>query len=106
MSRLKCLFRRKPLLQKNYRDAVKEHCHITGEFRGAVLSACNNKLRIKPKTMAILVVFHNLRGYNAHHLMQAMSQYKKELTCIANNMEKYITFTMGDLRFIDSLAFF
>ena len=55
--------------------------------------------------MAIPVVFHNLRGYDAHHLMQVMSEYKKDLTCIANNMEKYISFTMGNLRFIDSLAF-
>ena len=82
------MFCRSPLLQKNYRDAVKDHCHITGEFRGAAHGACNNKLRINPKTMSIPVVFHNLRGYDAHHLMQAMSQYKKELTCIANNMEK------------------
>ena len=91
---------------ENYRDAVKDHCHITGEFRGAAHSACNSKLRINPNTMPIPVVFHNLRGYDAHHLMQAMSQYKKELSCVANNMEKYITFTMGNLRFIDSLAFF
>ena len=97
------MFCRSTLLQKNYRDAVKDHCHITGEFRGAAHSACNNRLRINPKTM--LVVFHNLRGYDAHHLMQAMSQYKKDLTCIANNMEKYITFTLGNLRFIDSLTF-
>ena len=26
----KCLFGRGPLLQKNYRDAVKDHCHIAG----------------------------------------------------------------------------
>ena len=63
---------------------------MTGEFRGAAHSACKNKQRINPKTMAIPVVFHNLRGYDAHHMMQAMSQYKKELTCIVNNMEKYI----------------
>ena len=100
------MFCRSPLLQKNYRDAVKDHCHIKGEFRGAAHSNCNSKLRINPKTMAIPVLFHNLRGYDAHHLMQAMSQYKKDLICIANNMEKYITFTMGNLRFIDSLVLF
>ena len=45
-----CIFCRKSLLQKNCRDAVKDHCHITGEFRGTAHSACNNKLRKKPKT--------------------------------------------------------
>ena len=70
----RCMFCRSPLLQKNYRDAVKDHCHMTGEFTGAAHSECNNKLRIKPETMTIPVVFHNLRGYDTHHLMQAMSQ--------------------------------
>ena len=92
-----CSFCRKTLLQKNFRDAVKDHCHITGR--------CNLKLRINPKTYQIPVVFHNLRGYDAHHLMQAISQLQKEVKCIANNMEKYITFSVGNIRFIDSLNF-
>jgi len=53
----------------------------------------------------IPVVFHNLRGYDAHHLMQAISQLQKEVKCVANNMEKYFTFSVGGLRFIDSLNF-
>ena len=101
-----CIFCKRPLLQKNYRDVVKDHCHITGKFRGEAHGACNKKLRINPETIAIPVIFfHNLKGYDAHHLMQAMSSYKKDLTCIGNNMEKYITFTMGNLRFKDSSSF-
>ena len=95
----------KSLLLKNFRDAVKDHCHITGRYRGAAHNACNLKMRIKPKTDQILIVFHNLRGYDAHHLMQAMSNLQKEVKCVANNMEKYITFSVGGLRFIDSLNF-
>ena len=72
-----CKFCEKPLLQKNFRDAVKDHCHITGRYRGAAHNACNLKMRIKPKTDQIPNVFHNLRGYDAHHLMQAMSQLQK-----------------------------
>jgi len=37
--------------------------------------------------------------------MQAMSQLQKEVKCVASNMEKYITFSVGGLRFIDSLNF-
>ena len=37
--------------------------------------------------------------------MQAMSQLQKEIKCIANNMEKYITFSVGGLRFTDSFNF-
>ena len=81
------------------------HCHITGRYHRAAHKECNLKLRIKPNTDQIPVVFHNLKGYDAHHLMQAMSQLQKEVKCVANNMEKYITFSVGGLRFIDSLNF-
>ena len=100
-----CRYCGNSLLQKNFRDAVKDHCHITGRYRGAAHNECNLKLRINPQTYQIPVVFHNLRGYDAHHLMQAMSQLKKEVKCVANNMEKYITFSVGGLRFIDSFNF-
>ena len=100
-----CLFCAEPLLKQNHKDPVKDHCHITGTYRGAAHSACNKKLRINPKMDPILVVFHNLRGYDAHHLMQAMLHLQKEVKCIANNMEKYITISVGGLRFIDSFNF-
>ncbi|KAL9982399.1 hypothetical protein ACROYT_G004435 [Oculina patagonica] len=105
----KCLKCHKPLIQPNYKDVVKDHCHITGKFRGAAHNICNLMMRINPKNVQIPVVFHNLRGYDAHHLMQAMSKIskeaQKEVKCVANNMEKYITFSFGGLRFIDSLNF-
>ena len=100
-----CIFCENPLLQKNFRDAAKDYCHITGRYRGAAHNNCNVKLYINPKTTPIPIVFHNLRGYDAHHLMQEMTQLNKEVKCIANNMEKYITFSVGGLRFIDSLNF-
>ena len=100
-----CYLCKKPLLQKNFRDAVKDHCHITGKYRGAAHNQCNLKLRINPKTDQIPVVFHNLRGYDAHHLMQAMANLQKDVKCVANNMEKYITISVDGLRFIDSLNF-
>ena len=44
-----CIFCDNPLLQKNFRDAVKDHCHITGRYRGAAHDDCNVKLYIKPR---------------------------------------------------------
>jgi len=102
-----CIFCDKPLLQKNYRDAVKYHCCITGRYCFAVHRNCKEKLYINPKTTFIPIVFHNLKGYDAHHLMQEMSQHneKEEVKCIPINMEKYITFSVGGLHFIDSCNF-
>ena len=86
-------------------DSVRDHCHITGKYRGAAHNECNLKLRINPKTMKIPVVFHNLRGYDSHLIMQAISKVKGKLSCIPNNTEKYISFTLGGLKFIDSAQF-
>lgn len=94
-----CHFCQKPLLRK------KDHCHVTGKFRGAAHNECNLKLRIFPNKTKIPVVFHNLRGYDAHHLMQKITDIDKEINCVANNMENYITFSAGNLQFIDSLNF-
>ena len=45
---------------------VRDHSHITGKFRGSAHQECNLKLRIKPETLKIPVIFHNLRGYDSH----------------------------------------
>ena len=87
------------------RDSVRDHCHITGKYRGAAHNACNLKLRLNPKTTTIPVVFHNLRGYDSHLLMQAISNVECRINCIPNNTAKYISFSLGQLRFIDSAQF-
>ena len=114
---------------------VKDHDHITGEYRGAAHSKCNLLLRIEPYHTPIPVFFHNLKNYDAHHLMSAIGRtevkervctdkngqpltYKdlkggeKEvtvrdggITAIVQNMEKMISFSWGQFRFVDSYAF-
>ena len=99
---------------------VRDHCHITGEFRGSAHQECNLKLRINPKEIKIPVIFHNLRGYDSHFIMQeigaivkkhAYKNHKGEekqmnINAIPNNMEKYMAFMLGNhLTFIDSFQF-
>ena len=55
--------------------------------------------------MPIPVILHNLKGYDGHLLMQAMARVKGEIRCIPTNTEKYISFSLGNLRFIDSVNF-
>ena len=50
------------------------------------------------------MVFHNLRGYDSHLLMQAISKVDGRVSCIPNNTEKYIS-SLRQLRFIDSAQF-
>ena len=96
---------------------IRDHCHITGKFRGSAHQECNLKLRIKPEDIKIPVIFHNLRGYDSHLIMQQIGEiankyaYKDKkgkeqpltINAISNNMEKYMAFMLGNhLTFIDS----
>ena len=99
---------------------VRDHCHITGEFRGSAHQECNLKLRIKPENLKIPIIFHNLRGYDSHFIMQQIGEiankyaYKDKkrkeqpltINTIPNNMEKYMAFMLGNhLTFINSFQF-
>jgi hypothetical protein len=85
------------------KDRVRDHCHVTEKFRGAAHNDCNINYKF---TGRIPVIFHNLRGYDSHVIMQAIGKVQgKQLKCIPNNMEKYISFSLGCMDFIDSFQF-
>ena len=98
---------------------VRDHCHITGKYRGSAHQECNLKLRINPEEIKIPVIFHNLRGYDSHFIMQEIGaivkkhaytkngkEIKMDINAIPNNMEKYMAFMLGNhLTFIDSFQF-
>ena len=108
----------KKYTQKDIR--VRDHCHITGKYRGSAHQECNLKLRINPKEIKIPVILHNLRGYDSHFIMQEIGAIVKKhayknnkgeekqmnINAIPNNMEKYMAFMLGNhLTFIDSFQF-
>ena len=99
---------------------VRDHCHITGKYRGSAHQECNLKLGVNPKEIKIPVIFHNLRGYDSHLIMQEVGEIVKKHTyinkkgkktqmninAIPNNTEKYMAFMLGNnLVFLDSFQF-
>ncbi|KAL4085217.1 hypothetical protein QTP88_027076 [Uroleucon formosanum] len=97
---------------------VRDHDHLTGEYRGAAYSICNLNYQ-NPRFIPI--VFHNFSGYDAHLFIKKFGNDNKRIKLIPNNEEKYISFskmmprvvTRKDkekviytgLRFIDSFKF-
>ena len=99
---------------------VRDHCHITGKFRGSAHQECNLQLRLNQDKIKIPVIFHNLRGYDSHFIMQEIGAIVKDyeytnkkgqkcqmnINAIPNNMEKYMAFMLGNhLTFLDSFQF-
>ena len=56
-------------------------------------------------TIRLLIFFHNLRGYDSHLIFQTVTSKHGRINIIANNSEKSIWFSIGKLKFLDSMQF-
>ena len=72
------------------KDKVRDHCHFTGQYRGAAHNKCNLMCK-KPKVLP--VIFHNLQGYDAHLFIKQLTRLEGKLDCIPSTEEKYISFS-------------
>ena len=114
--------------QKLFRDKktgkilkVRDHCHFTGEYRGAAHNDCNLKCK---KPLFLPVILHNLQGYDSHLFIKQLAKVSGDFSTIPSTEEKCITFSkritvdhyysknMGkllpkkfEIRFIDSFKF-
>ena len=93
---------------------VRDHCHYTGQYRGPTHR--NYNLRYKIPSY-IPIIFHNLSRYDTHLFIRELGKETNKIGVIAENKEKYISFTTNvvvdeyqdrtkkiQLRFINSLS--
>ena len=87
---------------------VRDHCKITGKYRGSAHKNCYLKLQISAEKIKIPVIFHNLKGYDSHFIIQQLGELIKEgeqdsnspgqgqkpisIDVIPCNAEKYMAF--------------
>ena len=82
---------------------VRDHCHITGKYRGSKHRDCNIILILNDKSS---IEFHNLKKYDSHLIMQELGKFSLKISVIPNGLEKYMSFTISyKLSFIDSFQF-
>ena len=90
---------------------VRDHCHLTGRFRGLAHNNCNLNTR-KAHTSFVPKLFHNFSGYDCHLIFEKLVNMatKKnikinEIDMIAKSSENYISVKIGCLKFLDSYRF-
>jgi len=88
----------------------RDHDHFTGQYLGAACTNCNMSRRLRKPFLPVF--FHNLKGYDLHHIMKyGLSTFNTwQMTCIPLSREKYMSLSCNikgsvQLRFLDSLQF-
>ena len=86
------------------KDKVRDHCDVTGKYRGSARSQCNLKLKIPRK---LPIISHNLEGYDGHLIFRELNKFKDiDIQAIPKSSEKYISIIINNnIVFIDSLQF-
>ena len=73
-------------------NKVRDHCHVTGKYRGAAYWSCNVNSKMTKK---VPVIFYNLEGYDSHLIFKELSKFNVKISIIPNGLEKYMVFTIG-----------
>ena len=73
----------------NDEEKVRDHCHVTGKFRGAAKWSCNINLQLTKK---VPIIFHNLRGCDSHLFFCELKNFDVKISVIPNALEKYLAF--------------
>ena len=80
----------KSAFDKDKHKKVRDHDHITGNFRSALCHICNSKLHLSRRTLP--VIFHNFKCYDAHQIIKhGLGKFKHwEIDVIPQTKEKYM----------------
>ena len=96
---------------------VRDHCHLTGKYIGPICNYCNlNVTSINYEHHPIICVFHNLKGYDMHHILHNLTN--QHVNLIGTSSEKFLaasirhrilqsgqSYSAHRIKYIDSASF-
>ena len=85
-------------------DKVRDHCHLTGNYRGPAHSICKISVT-QDQNNFIPFIFHNFSNYDYHMSFKKLIDKKNDkvnFDIIPKTDEEFISVTYGCIRFIDS----
>ena len=88
-------------------DNVRDHCHLTGNYRGVAHNKCNINVTQKQSNF-IPFIFHNFSNYDCQMFFEKLVDKKSDkvkFDIIPKTNEKYISVIYGCIRFIDIYHF-
>ena len=98
-----CRFCEKEILS----DKVRDHCRLTGKYRGPAHNTCNINVKQKD-SIFIPFAFHDFSNYDCHMFFKRLVDLKKDkvkFKIIPKTNEEYTAVKYGCIRFIDSYRF-
>ena len=99
----KCRFCEKEMIS----DKVRDHCHLTGKYRGPAHNTCIINVKQKNSNF-IPFALHKIINYDCHMFFERILDLKNDrvkLKIFPKTNEKYISVTYGCIRFVDSYSF-
>ena len=80
-------------------NAIRDHCHYIGKYRGAAHNKCNLQFK-KPKFTPI--IFHNLSRYDSHLFIKNLGKTEGNIKCIWLITKRGISPSLRILKFIST----
>ena len=72
---------------------VKDHCHITGNYRGSAQRDCNINVKLKHK---LFLVFLNLKNYDSRLITQELGKFNLKINAISNELKEDRILSIND----------
>ena len=88
-------------------DKVRDHCHLTGKYRGPSHNVCNINVKQKDSNFIPFAV-HNFSNYDCHMFFKKLVDLKKDkvkFEIIPKTNEEYNSVRYACIRIIDSYCF-